>query len=248
MRNRNALVTGGMGGIGTIIARTLADNGAKVAVTYFKQGNHKLAEEWVAQQRLDGYEFKIFYADLTDFSSTAQMIQNILAEIGNIDILINNAGITEDITLAKMTPEQWHKVIDNNLHSMFNVTQNIVKEMIKNNYGRIINISSINGQKGQFGQTNYCASKAGIHGFTKALAYEVARKGITVNTISPGYVKTSMTATMKPDILDQIVNQIPIGRLAEPREVARAVAFLAAEEAAYITGSNLAINGGQHMF
>jgi acetoacetyl-CoA reductase len=248
MKDRIALVTGGMGGIGSIIAQYLVKHGCEVAVTYYKDGNHAIAQQWQQQQKQQGYDFSIFYADLSNFQATEQLINQVISKFGKIDILVNNAGVTEDSTLAKMSPEQWHKVIDNNLHSTFNVTRNVLKEMIKNQYGRIINISSINGQKGQFGQTNYCASKAGIHGFTKALAYEVARKGITVNTISPGYVKTSMLEKIAPNILDDIIKQIPIGRLAEPHEIARAVGFLAAADAGYITGSNFCINGGQHMF
>lgn len=248
MKGKIALVTGGMGGIGTTLARHLASQGAHVAVTYYKQGHHDQAEEWLQLQKNAGYNFKNFYVDLTDFSSVSEMVNQVAQQMGSIDILVNNAGVTEDITLAKMAPEQWHKVIDNNLHSIFNVTQNVLKEMIKKQYGRIINISSINGQKGQFGQTNYCASKAGMHGFTKALAHEVAKKGVTVNTISPGYVRTPMLEKIEPSILQEIIKQIPVGRLAEPDEVARAVAFLAHSAAGYITGANFSINGGQHMF
>jgi acetoacetyl-CoA reductase len=248
MKNKVALVTGGMGGIGSHIARYLADHGAVVAVTYFKNGDHSAAEAWLREQKSQGYDFKIYYADLTDFDATEQLIAKIVADLGSLDILVNNAGITADATLVKMTPEHWHKVIDNNLHSIFNVTRNALKPMLDKKYGRIINISSINGQKGQFGQTNYCASKAGIHGFTKALAYEVAKKGVTVNTVSPGYVKTSMVEKVDEAILQDIIKQIPVGRLAEPAEVARAVAFLASEDSGYITGSNFSINGGQHMY
>lgn len=248
MQNKIALVTGGMGGIGTNIAQYLYEKGATVVVTYFKNGNHAAAQAWQEEQKKLGYEFHIYFVNLADFAATEKMIDSVVNQFGKIDILVNNAGVTEDITLAKMTPEQWHKVIDNNLHSTFNVTRNALKDMIKNQYGRIINISSINGQKGQFGQTNYCASKAGIHGFTKALAYEVARKGITVNTISPGYVKTQMLEGIASNILDDIIKQIPVGRLADPKEVARAVAFLADSESGYITGANFSINGGQHMF
>lgn len=247
MKNRTALVTGGMGGIGTVIARHLFDLGANVAVTYYKHGDHKLAQKWQAEQKQQGYDFSIFYVDLTDFNLTEQMVQEVIQSLGHINVLINNAGITADSSLLKMQPEQWYGVINNNLNSIFNVTQNVVKDMIKNQYGRIINISSINGQKGQFGQTNYCAAKAGIHGFTKALAYEVAKKGITVNTVSPGYVSTAMTEKIDPTILQNIIQQIPIGRLAEPNEVARAVGFLASSESGYITGSNVSINGGQYM-
>ncbi len=247
MHNNTALVTGGMGGIGTVISQSLANAGVKVAVAYFKQGDHELANIWQAQQKAQGYDFEIFYADLTDFNQTAQMIDAVVAKMGHIDILVNNAGITDDTTLSKMSPDQWHGVINNNLNSIFNVTQNVLKSMVDKKYGRIINISSINGQKGQFGQTNYCAAKAGIHGFTKALAYEVASKGITVNTVSPGYVKTAMSDKIKPEILDNIIKQIPVGRLAEPHEIARAVTFLAAKDSGYITGSIFSINGGQYM-
>lgn len=247
MNNKTALVTGGMGGIGTVISRALADAGAIVAVTYYKNGNHELAKQWQQEQKKDGYDFDIFYADLTDFAQSAQMVDAVVDKMQKIDILVNNAGITDDTTLLKMLPTQWYGVINNNLNSIFNVTQNVLKNMIDNQYGRIINISSINGQKGQFGQTNYCAAKAGIHGFTKALAQEVAKKGITVNTISPGYVKTQMIEKLKPEILDKIINQIPLGRLAEPEEVARVVTFLAAHDSSYITGANLSVNGGQYM-
>lgn len=247
MRDQIALVTGGMGGIGTIIAQHLADRGATVAVTYNKQGKHELAKAWQANQKALGYNFAIFFVEIADFASVEQMVQAVIDQFGRIDILVNNAGVTADTTLFKMTPQQWYKVINNNLNGVFHVTHNVVKHMLNSQYGRIINISSINGQKGQFGQTNYCASKAGIHGFTKALAYEVAKKGITVNTISPGYVNTEMLATIQPEILQNIIQQIPVGRLAEPQEIARAVTFLADRASAYITGSNLSINGGHYM-
>lgn len=248
MKGRTALVTGGMGGIGTAIARTLAKDGIEVAISYNKSGDHDKAIAWQQDQKKDGYHFTISFADIGDFESTAKMIKDIEQKLGKIDILVNNAGTTEDTTLMKMAPEQWMKVINTNLNSLYNVTRNVLNKMIENKYGRIINISSINGQKGQFGQTNYCASKAGIHGFTKALAYELAKKGITVNTISPGYVKTAMVAKMDQEILDKIISQIPVGRLATPDEVARVVNFLANDESGFITGSNFSINGGQHMY
>lgn len=248
MQDNIALVTGGMGGIGTVIAQQLADAGATVAVTYNKGGDHALADAWCAEQMEKGYEFSAFYADLTDFSAAQNLVDGVVDKYSRIDILVNNAGITADSSLAKMELSQWQKVIDADLNSIFNVTRNVVKAMLAHKYGRIINVSSINGQKGQFGQTNYCAAKAGMHGFTKALAYEVARKGITVNTISPGYVQTSMVEKIPQNILEDIIKQIPVGRLASPLEVARAVAFLAAKSSGYITGANLAINGGQHMF
>lgn len=247
MRDDTALVTGGMGGIGTVIAQFLANSGTQVAVTYNKKGNHELAKQWQEEQKKLGYDFAIFYVDLTDYNITEAMVNAVIQHLGRIDILVNSAGITADTTLLKMIPAQWYDVINNNLNSMFNVTHHVLKDMIKNQYGRIINISSINGQKGQFGQTNYCASKAGIHGFTKALAYEVAKKGITVNTISPGYVRGGMVEKVPPNILEEIIKQIPVGRLAEPEEIARAVEFLAARTSGYITGSNFSINGGQYM-
>lgn len=247
MKDKIALVTGGMGGIGTLIAQYLAKSGANVVVTYNKKGQHHLAEEWQLEQKKIGYDFATFYVDLTDFKSTEKMVYAVMQQFSKIDILVNNAGITEDTTLAKMQPDQWHNVINNNLNSVYNITSNVLKSMLQNQYGRIINISSINGQKGQFGQTNYCAAKAGIHGFTKALAHEVAKKGITVNTISPGYVRTPMLENIPEDILSAIIKQIPIGRLAEPAEIARAVQFIAASDSGYITGTNFSINGGQYM-
>lgn len=248
MKGKTAVVTGGMGGIGTAIAKHFANQGVRVAVTYHKGGDHERANDWVQEQKSQGYDFKICYADIIDFDSTQKMVKDLLQELGSIDILVNNAGITEDTTLMKMSAEQWYKVINTNLNGVFNVTRHVLESMIKSNFGRIINISSINGQKGQFGQTNYCAAKAGIHGFTKALAQEVARKGITVNTVSPGYVKTSMVEKLPEAVLDSIVKQIPVGRLAAPEEVARVVGFLAGHESSYITGSNFSINGGQHMY
>lgn len=248
MRGKVALVTGGMGGIGLATAQHLASLGAQVAISYNKGGNHTLAEQWQQEQTALGFNFLINYVDVSNFESVGSMVKDLTHQLGKIDILVNNAGVTEDTTLIKMTAQQWHKVINTNLNGIFNVTRHILNSMIENKYGRIINISSINGQKGQFGQTNYCAAKAGIHGFTKALAQEVAKKGITVNTISPGYVKTSMLEEVPSQILDKIIQQIPVGRLAEPSEIARMVGFLASEQSGYITGSNFSINGGQHMY
>lgn len=248
MHGSTAVITGGMGGIGTAIARHFADRGVKVAVTYHKGGDHTLAKSWLEEQKLLGYDFIIQHANISDFDSAQKMVQELQNSLGSIDILVNNAGITEDSTLMKMSADQWYKVINTNLNGVFNVTRHVLEHMIKSQFGRIINISSINGQKGQFGQTNYCAAKAGIHGFTKALAQEVARKGITVNTVSPGYVRTSMVEKISDSILDGIIKQIPVGRLAEPDEVARLVGFLASKDSSYITGSNFSINGGQHMY
>ena len=246
MKGKIALVTGGMGGIGTTIAQQLAQRGATVVVTYHR--DPKLAVSWQEEQKKLGYEFLITQSDISNFESAAAMAMDVIQKQGKIDILVNNAGIAEDTTLAKMSLEQWTKVINADLNSLFNVTRNIISKMIEVKYGRIINISSVNAQNGQFGQTNYTAAKAGIHGFTKSLAYEVAKKGITVNTVSPGYVKTAMMDKIAPDILAKIIEQIPAGRLALPAEIASMVSFLASETSAYITGANFAINGGLHMF
>lgn len=246
MRGKNALVTGGMGGIGTAIVQKFIENGAKVAVTYHRDASQ--AQAWQEEQKKLGREVVISQADLTSFDSSEAMVKDVISKMGKIDILINNAGITDDATLSKMTYEQWIKVINANLNSIFNVTRHVVPNMIDNKYGRIVNISSVNAQKGQFGQTNYATTKAGIHGFTKSLAYEVIKKGITVNTVSPGYVKTSMMDKIAPDILEKIIQQIPINRLALPMEIANLISFLALESSAYITGANFAINGGLHMF
>jgi acetoacetyl-CoA reductase len=246
MEGKIALVTGGMGGIGTVIAQQLSERGALVAVTYHRDSNQ--ANIWNQEQKNLGYDFSIFQGDITSFDSSVKMVDEVIKKFGKIDILINNAGIVDDSTLVKMSLEQWIKVINADLNSLFNVTRNVLPFMIKNQYGRIVNISSVNAQKGQFGQTNYSAAKAGVHGFTKALAQEVAKKGITVNTVSPGYVKTSMMDKISTDVLAKIIEQIPVGRLAFPAEVASLVTFLVSEISSYITGSNFAINGGLHMF
>lgn len=247
MKNRIALVTGGMGGIGSAICRHLIEHGATVIAGYNKGGNHEAAQEWQAEQRAAGFETYICYFDITDFHSCTNLIQEIENQFGGIDILVNNAGITRDTQLSKMDLDQWQSVLRTNLDGIFNVTRNVINKMIERNYGRIINISSINGQKGQFGQANYAASKAGIHGFTKSLAQEVARKGITVNTVSPGYIETQMVMSVPPEIREKIIAQIPVGRFGTPEEVAQAVGFLAAESSGFITGSNLTINGGQYL-
>jgi acetoacetyl-CoA reductase len=247
MKNKTALVTGGMGGIGTAICQNLCEQGAIVIASYNRGGDHEAAKTWQAEQHKNGYDITIRYVDVADFNSCENLINVINTEFNGIDILVNNAGITRDVQFSKMTPEEWQGVIRINLDSMFNVTRHVINTMLERKYGRIINISSINGQKGQFGQTNYSAAKAGIHGFTKALAQEVARKGITVNTISPGYIETAMVMSVPDNIREKIVAQIPIGRFGKPEEVARAVAFLAAEESGFITGSNLSINGGQYL-
>ncbi|MFI4937589.1 MAG: acetoacetyl-CoA reductase [Candidatus Berkiellales bacterium] len=248
MKTKIALVTGGTGGIGTAICRRLKDDGVRVIAGYSHGGDNTYALAWQAEQRQQDYPFEIIYGDVTNFESCAAMIKEVESKYGPVDILVNNAGITRDATLRKMDPDQWNTVMRVNLDSVFNVTRQVVNGMMDRGFGRIINISSINGEKGQFGQTNYSAAKAGMHGFTKALAQEVASKGITVNTISPGYVATEMVKKVSSSILEKIIAQIPVGRLAEPSEVARVVAFLSADEAGYITGANIAVNGGQHMY
>ncbi len=247
MKHQIALVTGGTGGIGTAICQALCAQGAKVIAAYNSGGNHHKAAAWQQQQQALGFDVAISYVDVTDDASCGQLLQNIEREHGPIGILVNNAGVTQDAQCYKMTIEAWHKVINTNLNSVFYVTRHILHGMIARQYGRIINISSINGQKGQFGQVNYAASKAGIHGFTKALALEVARKGITVNTISPGYIATEMVKAVKESILEQIVAQIPVGRMGKPEEIARTVVFLAAKDSGFITGANFAINGGHYL-
>ena len=247
MAQRIALVTGGMGGIGEAICTKLADQGYKVLVTH---SPHRAgASEWVADMAKNGYEFKAYEVDVGDFDSCKAMVAKIQGDVGNIDILINNAGITKDTTFKKMTKVDWDAVINTNLNSVFNMTKPVVDGMVERGWGRVINISSVNGQKGAFGQTNYSAAKAGMHGFTKALAQEVARKGVTINTVSPGYIGTKMVMAIPKDVLDtKIVPQIPVGRLGKPEEVAGLIVYLASDEAAFITGANVSINGGQHMY
>ncbi len=247
MAQKVAVVTGGMGGIGEAICMRLAQVGNRVVATY-SPGNTR-AEQWVKDMKSRGFEFHAVQVDVTDFDSTQKAVAKIQAEVGSIDILVNNAGITRDATFRKMGKPDWDAVMRTNLDSVFNVTKPVCDGMMDRGWGRIINISSINGQKGAFGQTNYSAAKAGMHGFTKALALEVARKGVTVNTISPGYIGTKMVLAVPKDVMDtKIIPQIPVGRLGKPEEVAALVAYLCTDEAAFLTGANIAINGGQHMF
>ena len=247
MDQRIALVTGGMGGLGEAICMKLARMGIKVVVTY-SPGNTKY-KEWLAEMAHRDYHFHAYPCDVSDYESCASTEAKIAEEVGPIDILINNAGITRDMTFKKMTKDDWDAVIRTNLDSVFNMTKPIVEAMVERGWGRVINVSSVNGQKGAFGQTNYSAAKAGIHGFTKALALEVARKGVTVNTISPGYIGTKMVMAIPKEVLDsKILPQIPVGRLGKPEEVAGLCAYLASDEAAFITGANISINGGQHMY
>ncbi|MCO7226815.1 acetoacetyl-CoA reductase [Pleionea sp. CnH1-48] len=248
MSGRVALVTGGTGGIGTAICQRLAKEGYKVAAGYNSGGDHDKAKTWQSIQKEQGFDFDISYGDVRDYASCGECIKHVEETLGPIDILVNNAGITRDATLKRMSEGQWTDVLSANLDSVFNMTRQVVNGMIERKFGRIINVSSINAQKGQLGQTNYSAAKAGMHGFTKALSQEVARKGVTVNTVSPGYIATKMVMAVPEDVREQIVSGIPVGRLGEPEEVAHAVAFLAAESSGFITGSNLSVNGGQHMF
>ena len=240
------LVTGGMGGLGETISTKMADAGYKVVVTY-SPGNAKHGE-WVADMKARGYEILAVPCDVADFASCAVAVAEIHAKAGAIDVLVNNAGITRDMTFKKMDKVNWDAVMRTNLDSLFNMTKQVADSMVERGWGRIINVSSVNGSKGAFGQTNYSAAKAGVHGFTKALALEVARKNVTVNTISPGYIGTKMVTAIPKEILDsKILPQIPVGRLGKPEEVAGLIIYLASEEAAFVTGANIAINGGQHM-
>ena len=241
-----ALVTGGTGGIGSAICIGLAKQGRKVVAGYFPP-EKEAAESWQAARKAEGYDIAITPGDVSDYAASQKMIADIEAKYGGIDILVNCAGITRDKTLRKMEPDQWNAVLRTNLDSAFNVTRHVVDDMTQKNFGRIVNIASVNGQKGQFGQTNYSAAKAGLHGFTKALAQEVAAKGVTVNTVSPGYVKTEMTSAMPAEVLDSIVSQVPIGRMASPEEIAHSVCFLTEDQNAYMTGANLPVNGGMYM-
>ena len=245
MTKKVALVTGGMGGIGTVICKRLARSGCRVVANCLPGDERK--EEWVAAMRGEGHDVLAAEGNVEDFDDCAAMVARVQGGVGPVDILVNNAGITRDGVLKRMAPADWYAVINTNLNSVFNVTRQVVEGMAERGWGRIINMSSVNALKGQFGQTNYSAAKAGMHGFTKALAQEVVKKGVTVNTVSPGYVLTDMVRAINPDILKQIVAQIPMGRLAEPEEIAGLVAYLVSDEAGYVTGTNISINGGLHM-
>jgi len=246
MAQRVAVVTGGMGGLGEAICIKLAQMGYKVVATY-SPGNTK-SGDWVKDMKARGFEVHAVQVDVADFDSSAKAVAKIQSEVGPVDVLVNNAGITRDMTFKKMGKPDWDAVLRTNLDSVFNMTKPVCDGMVERGWGRIINISSINGQKGAFGQTNYSAAKAGMHGFSKALALEVARKGVTVNTVSPGYIGTKMVLAVPKEVLDaKIIPQIPVGRLGKPEEVAGLIAYLCSEEAAFVTGANIAINGGQHM-
>ncbi|NHZ95342.1 acetoacetyl-CoA reductase [Massilia sp. CCM 8734] len=243
---RVALVTGGMGGLGTAICQRLHRAGFCVAATY--SPHNSSPEGWLAAQRDEGFRFSAYKVDVGDFADSEWMVQKLLSEQGRLDVLVNNAGITRDRSLAKMAHDDWVDVMRTNLDSVFNLSKQAIEPMIAQGWGRIINISSVNGQKGAFGQANYAAAKAGMHGFTKALALEMARHNVTVNTVSPGYLRTNMVMAVPDEVMtSRILPQIPVGRLGEPEEVAGLVAYLSSDEAAFVTGANIAINGGQHM-
>ena len=244
LKGKVALVTGGTGGIGAAICLQLAGSGARVATNY---RNEEKARKWQAEVKAKGYDIKIYHADVSDFDACANLVKNITADLGPVDILVNNAGITKDVSFRKMNKDQWDAVMKINVDGMFNVTRQVVEGMMERGWGRIINISSINGQKGQFGQTNYSTSKAAMHGFTMSLAQEVARKGVTVNTVSPGYIATDMVMAVPEETRKQIIAMIPVGRLGTAEEVAAMVDFLCSNEAGFTTGADFSMNGGQHM-
>jgi acetoacetyl-CoA reductase len=245
MANRIAYVTGGMGGIGTLICQRLYKDGLTVVAGCGPNSSRR--ERWLADQAELGFSFTASEGNVGDWESTETAFAKVKKEVGEIDVLVNNAGITRDGVFRKMSRENWNAVIDTNLTSLFNVTKQVIEGMVSKEWGRIINISSVNGQKGQFGQTNYSTAKAGIHGFTMSLAQEVATKGITVNTVSPGYIGTDMVRAVRPEVLDAIVQSIPVRRLGEASEIASIVSWLASDEAGFATGADFSLNGGLHM-
>ncbi len=244
MAQKVAYVTGGMGGIGTAICQRLAKEGFKVIAGCGPTRDHV---KWIAEQKAEGHTFYASVGNVSDWQSTVDAFTKAKAEHGSIDVLVNNAGITRDRMFLKMTPDDWKAVIDTNLNSMFNVTKQVVPDMVEKGWGRIIQISSVNGEKGQAGQTNYSAAKAGMHGFTMALAQEMASKGVTVNTVSPGYIGTEMVRAIKPEVLEKIVATIPVKRLGTPEEIGSVVAWLAGEDSGFTTGADFSCNGGLHM-
>jgi len=244
MAQRIAYVTGGMGGIGTSICQRLSKGGFKVIAGCGPNSPRK--DRWIGEQKALGYEFIASEGNVSDWESTKTAFEKVRAEVGRVDVLVNNAGITRDSVFRKMTPEDWKAVIDTNLNSLFNVTKQVIDSMIDNGWGRIINISSVNGQKGQFGQTNYSTAKAGLHGFTMALSQEVASKGVTVNTVSPGYIATDMVKAIREDVLEKIIGTIPVKRLGTPDEIASICAWIASDDGAFSTGADFSLNGGIH--
>jgi len=248
MSKKIAVVTGGTGGLGVAMCEALCDQGHTVVATYYpSEKTEAEAKERQESMKAWGSEIVLFPLDVSDFESCQQFVATLEAELGPIDILVNNAGITRDAPLKRMEHQQWQDVIDTNLSSMFNMSQLVFEGMCNRGWGRIVNISSLNGEKGQFGQANYAAAKAGIYGFTRSIALEGARKGVTVNAVSPGYIDTPMVRQVPEKVLESIVQGIPVGRLGQPEEIAKAVAFLTAETSGFITGTNLSVNGGQYM-
>jgi acetoacetyl-CoA reductase len=244
MTQKVAYVTGGMGGIGTSICQRLHKDGYKVIAGC---GPTRDFVKWLDEQKALGYTFYASAGNVGDWQSTVDAFTKAKAEHGPIDILVNNAGITKDRMFLKMTREDWDAVIETNLNSMFNVTKQVVADMVERGFGRIVNISSVNGEKGQAGQTNYSAAKAGMHGFTMALAQELANKGVTVNTVSPGYIGTDMVKAIKPEVLEKIVGTIPVKRLGTPQEIASIISWISSDEGGYSTGADFSVNGGLHM-
>ncbi len=244
MSQKIAYVTGGMGGIGTAICQRLHKDGFKVIAGC---GPTRDYQKWLDEQAALGYTFHASAGDVSSWESTVEAFAKARAEHGPIDVLVNNAGITRDRMFLKMSPDDWRAVIDTNLNSMFNVTKQVVPDMVERGFGRIIQMSSVNGEKGQAGQTNYSAAKAGMHGFTMALAQELAAKGVTVNTVSPGYIGTEMVRAIKPEVLEKIVATIPVKRLGTPEEIASIVGWLAGEDSGFTTGADFSCNGGLHM-
>ena len=244
---RIAAVTGGTGGLGQAICRRLAADGFNVVALHTTANTQ--VQDWLTAQQAQGYRFIAVPVEVASFESCALAVQAIRERAGPVSVLVNNAGITRDASFRKMTREDWELVLRTNLDSMFNMTKQVIEDMLSLGWGRIVNISSVNGQRGAFGQANYAASKAGIHGFTKSLALEFAKKNITVNTVSPGYLRTRMVEQVPQQVLqERILPEIPLGRLGDPDEVAQLVAYIASERAAFITGANVSINGGQHMY
>ncbi|KVO69209.1 beta-ketoacyl-ACP reductase [Burkholderia ubonensis] len=243
---RVAFVTGGMGGLGAAISRRLHAAGMTVAVSHSEHNDH--VATWLTRERDAGRIFHAFEVDVADFDSCQRCGKRVIDQLGRVDVLVNNAGITRDATFAKMTKSQWDAVLRTDLDGLFNMTKPFVGGMIERGFGRIVNIGSVNGSRGAYGQTNYAAAKAGVHGFTKALALELAKHGVTVNTVSPGYLATPMVESVPKEVLDaKILPQIPVGRLGQPDEIAALVAFLCSDEGAFATGADFAVNGGMHM-
>ncbi len=244
MSAKLAYVTGGMGGIGTSICQRLSKEGMTVIAGCGPSRDYK---QWLEEQDALGYKFYASVGNVSDWASTEGAFKKVVDEHGPVDVLVNNAGITRDGVFRKMTADDWRAVMDTNLNSLFNVTKQVIDGMVDRGFGRIINISSVNGQKGQFGQANYATAKAGIHGFTMSVALEVASKGVTVNTVSPGYIGTDMVRAIRPDVLEKIVATIPVRRLGRPEEIASIVAWIASEDAGFATGADFSLNGGLHM-